>query len=155
MGSIRRRPRLPAKPAAARATPAAAQGAPSNAAQAESSQGARSKEDSFESLRQVFHARLESERVHFVSLSNALARAADNPSWIFEDLVYRAHRLQGGAAIFEESAVAIAASKLESAAVTAAQSSADNSRGEVCAALKALVDLMSNLESVRGLARAS
>jgi hypothetical protein len=39
--------------------------------------------------------------------------------------------------------------------VTAAKSRAEKSHGEVCAALKALVDLMGNLESVRGLARAS
>jgi hypothetical protein len=82
MGSIRRRPR-----------PAAA----------------IENDDGFESLRQAFHARLESERVHFVTLSAALARAEENPVWIFEDLVYRAHRLQGGAAIFEESEVAVAA----------------------------------------------
>jgi hypothetical protein len=107
------------------------------------------KEDSFESLRLAFHARLESERVHFVTLSAALARAEENPVWIFEDLVYRAHRLQGGAAIFEESAVALAAGKLESAAVSAAQSRADNTDEQVWAALEALVKLMGNIDSVR------
>jgi mevalonate pyrophosphate decarboxylase len=111
------------------------------------------KEDSFESLRLAFHARLESERVHFVTLSAALARAEENPSRIFEDLVYRAHRLQGGAAIFEESEVALAAGKLESAAVTAAQSRASNTNEEVWAALEALVKLMGNLESARGVAQ--
>jgi hypothetical protein len=142
MGSIRRRPRVPAVPAPAVAAPATVQGE------------TISKEDSFESLRQVFHARLESERVHFVTLSAALARAEENPVWIFEDLVYRAHRLQGGAAIFEESEVALAASKLESAAVTAAQSRAGNTDEKVWAALEALVNLMGNLDSVRGLAHA-
>ena len=132
MGSIRRRPLLPAKPAATTA-PA---------------------DDSFESLRQAFHARLESERVHFVTLSAALARAEENPVWIFEDLVYRAHRLQGGAAIFEESEVARAAGKLESAAVTAAQSHAGNTDENVWAALEALVTLMGSLESARAVAQA-
>ncbi len=88
-----------------------------------------------------------------MTLSAALARAEDNPSWIFDDLVYRAHRLQGGAAIFEESAVALAAGKLESAAVMASQSRADNTDQEVWAALEALVTLMGCVESVRGVAR--
>jgi hypothetical protein len=144
MGSIRRRPLTPAKPAAAAVQ---VQAAPRVS-------GALDKEDSFESLRQAFHARLESERVHFVTLSAALARAEENPAWIFEDLVYRAHRLQGGAAIFEESEVACAAGKLENAAVMAAQSRADNTNEEVWSALEALVKLMGNLESVRALARA-
>jgi hypothetical protein len=140
MGSIKRRPRIPAQQAGTSAAPVRS--------------AAVDKEDSFESLRQAFHARLESERVHFVTLSAALARAEENPAWIFEDLVYRAHRLQGGAAIFEESEVALAAGKLESAAVVAAQSRADNTNEEVWAALEALVKLMGTLESVRGMARA-
>ncbi len=139
MGSIRRRPRIPAVPA------------PKAAAAADPAVG---QDDSFESLRLAFHARLESERVHFVTLSAALARAEENPVWIFEDLVYRAHRLQGGAAIFEESEVALAAGKLESAAVTAAQSRADTTDERVWAALEALVKLMGNLDSVRGMAHA-
>jgi len=129
MGSIRRRPRLGAASAPA---PAAIH-----------------QDDGFENLRQAFHARLESERVHFVTLSAALARAEENPVWIFEDLVYRAHRLQGGAAIFEESEVAVAAGKLENAAVIAAQSRADNTDENVWAALEALVKLMGNRDSLR------
>lgn len=145
MGSIRRRPRTPAR--AARGADVPIEAPPRLSA-------ALDKEDSFESLRQAFHARLESERVHFVTLSAALARAEENPAWIFEDLVYRAHRLQGGAAIFEESEVARAAGKLENAAGMAAQSRADNTNEEVWAALEALVKLMGGLESVRGMARA-
>lgn len=132
MGSIRRRP------------PKTAAVAP-NAIEAD---------DSFESLRQAFHCRLESERVHFVTLSAALARADENPMWIFEDLVYRAHRLQGGAAIFEESEVAVAAGRLENAAVIAAQSRAENTDENVWSALEALVKLMGNLESARAVANA-
>jgi HPt (histidine-containing phosphotransfer) domain-containing protein len=97
---------------------------------------------------------LESERVHFVTLSAALARADENPIWIFEDLVYRAHRLQGGAAIFEESAVARAAGRLESAAGAAAQSRAGNTDEDVWSALEDLVKLMGNIDSVRALAHA-
>jgi HPt (histidine-containing phosphotransfer) domain-containing protein len=153
MGSTRRRPRIPANPAA----PAAAQSAVlTDAAQGVAMRATTpiDKDDSFENLRQAFHARMESERVHFVTLSAALARAEENPLPLFEDLVYRAHRLQGGAAIFEESEVARAAGKLENAAVVAAQSRADNTDEGVWAALEALVKLMGNLESARGMARA-
>jgi chemotaxis protein histidine kinase CheA len=104
-------------------------------------------EDGFENLRHAFHARLESERVHLVTLSAALARAEENPTWIFEDLQFRAHRLQGGAAIFEESEVARAAGALEQAAVTAAQRRATNTDEHVWAALVALVSLMGNFEA--------
>jgi HPt (histidine-containing phosphotransfer) domain-containing protein len=99
-------------------------------------------EDGFESLRHAFHARLESERVHLVSLSAALARAEENPSWIFEDLQFRAHRLQGGASIFEVTDVARAAHELEQAAVTASKARADNTDEKVWAALVTLVQLM-------------
>jgi HPt (histidine-containing phosphotransfer) domain-containing protein len=99
-------------------------------------------EDGFESLRHAFHARLESERVHFVSLSAALARAEENPSWIFEDLQFRAHRLQGGASIFEVTDVAQAAHALEEAAVSASKTRADNTDEKVWEALVALVQLM-------------
>jgi HPt (histidine-containing phosphotransfer) domain-containing protein len=141
MESIRRRPRTPAQTTHAPAPVKAARSL------------AVDKEDTFESLRQAFHARLESERVHFVTLSAALARAEENPAWIFDDLVYRAHRLQGGAAIFEEAAVAVAAGKLESAAVMASQIRADNTNQEVWTALEALVTLMGSVEPVRGAAR--
>jgi HPt (histidine-containing phosphotransfer) domain-containing protein len=110
-------------------------------------------EDGFESLRHAFHARLESERVHFVSLSAALARAEENPSWIFEDLQFRAHRLQGGASIFEVTDVAQAAHALEEAAVTASKVRANNTDENVWAALVTLVQLMGSsqagLEAVR------
>jgi hypothetical protein len=99
-------------------------------------------DDGFESLKLAFQARLESERVHFVTLSAALARADENPAWIFEDLQYRAHRLQGGAAIFDEAEVASAAGALEEAAVHAAKSRADNTDEKVWEALVRLVRLM-------------
>jgi chemotaxis protein histidine kinase CheA len=122
MGSIRKRPRNSAAQVRAALPPEA--------------------DDGFESLRLAFQARLESERVHFVTLSAALARADENPAWIFEDLQFRAHRLQGGAAIFDESEVASAANALENAAVVAAKSRSDNTDENVWAALVALVRLM-------------
>jgi HPt (histidine-containing phosphotransfer) domain-containing protein len=99
-------------------------------------------EDGFENLRHAFHARLESERVHLVSLSAALAHAEANPAWIFEDLQFRAHRLQGGASIFEVTDVAQAAHTLEQAAVSAAKARADNTDEKVWSALVALVQVM-------------
>jgi hypothetical protein len=96
---------------------------------------AEAEDDGFESLRVAFQARLESERVHFVTLSAALARADENPAWIFEDLQYRAHRLQGGA------------EALEQAAVAAAQTRANNTDENVWAALVTLVRLMGGRES--------
>jgi HPt (histidine-containing phosphotransfer) domain-containing protein len=91
--------------------------------------------------------------VHFVTLSAALACADENPLWIFEDLEHRAHRLRGGAAIFEESEVAMAAGRLENAAMLAAQSRAENTDENVWSALEALVKLMGRIESVRAAAR--
>jgi hypothetical protein len=103
--------------------------------------------DGFESLRHAFHAGLEGERVRFVSLSAALARAESNPSWIFDDLQFRAHRLQGGAAIFEVANVAVAAGALEQAAVCASNARADNTDEQVWAALVTLVRSMGSPES--------
>jgi HPt (histidine-containing phosphotransfer) domain-containing protein len=99
-------------------------------------------ENGFENLRNAFHARLESERVHLVSLSGALTHAEANPAWIFEDLQFRAHRLQGGASIFEVTDVAQAAHTLEQAAVSASKARADNTDEKVWSALVALVQLM-------------
>ena len=99
-------------------------------------------------------SRLESERVHFVSLSAALARAEENPSWIFEDLQFRAHRLQGGASIFEVTDVAQAAHALEEAAVTASKARADNTDEKVWAALVTLVQLMGGTRAGLETARA-
>jgi HPt (histidine-containing phosphotransfer) domain-containing protein len=97
---------------------------------------------------------MDSERVHFVTLSAALACADESPQRIFEDLVYRAHRLRGAAAIFDESEVAMAAGRLENAAAAAAQSHAANSDEDVWAALEALVRLMGSIEAVRPAAEA-
>ena len=99
-------------------------------------------DDGFEDLRNAFRERLESERVHLVSLSAALARAEDNPACIFEDLQFRAHRLQGGASIFEAPDLARAAHALEQAAVSASKTQADNTDEKVWEALVNLVQLM-------------
>jgi chemotaxis protein histidine kinase CheA len=101
--------------------------------------------DPFDELRDAFHARLKTERVQFVTLSAALAQAEEDPQRIFADLQYRAHKLQGGAAIFEVADIAQAAGALEAAAVSAAAQKACNSDERVWSALEHLVDLMGNI----------
>jgi HPt (histidine-containing phosphotransfer) domain-containing protein len=101
--------------------------------------------DSLEELRQAFYARLQSERVHFATLSAVLARAGKNPAWIFEDLQFRAHKMRGGAAIFEIPEVAATACSLEEAAKRASIAKANNTDPGVESALGALVQLLSSL----------
>ncbi|MEP6886447.1 MAG: Hpt domain-containing protein, partial [Gammaproteobacteria bacterium] len=74
--------------------------------------------------------------------SAALARTEENPSKIFDDLQYRAHRLRGSAAIFEVVEISAAAEALEQAAACASVSHADNSDPAVWSALGTLVRLM-------------
>jgi HPt (histidine-containing phosphotransfer) domain-containing protein len=102
--------------------------------------------DGLEELRLAFHARLQSDRVHFVTLSAALARAEESPGWIFRDLQFRAHKIRGGAAIFEIAEIAAAACALEQAAISASMADADNSDAGVWSALVALVQVMGTLD---------
>lgn len=105
--------------------------------------------DGFDELRDAFQARLRGDRVHFVVLSAALARTDENPSRIFDDLQYRAHRLRGSAAIFDVAEVAAAANALEQAAASASTAHADNTDPAVWSALVALVRLMGHVNSPR------
>src|SRR4029077_19071989 len=57
--------------------------------------------DGLDELRMAYYAGLQRERVHLAALSAALARAEENPVWIFQDLKFRAHKIRSGAAIFE------------------------------------------------------
>ena len=104
-----------------------------------------SADDGFEELREAFRTRLQSESVHFVTLSAALAHAEDNAVGIFDDLQCRAHELCGGATIFAASDVAAAAHALERAAIHASQSRADHSDAAVWSSLVALVQLMTEM----------
>jgi HPt (histidine-containing phosphotransfer) domain-containing protein len=99
-------------------------------------------EDGFDELRDAFQTRLKGDRVHFVVLSAALARNQENPTQIFDDLQYRAHRLRGSASIFEVAEIAAAAQELEQAAATASACQADNTDPAVWSALVTLVRLM-------------
>jgi len=101
--------------------------------------------DGFDELRLAFHARLQNDRVHFATLSAALARAEASPAWIFQDLQFRAHKIRGGAAIFEIAEVESAAAALEQAAICACMSNANNTDAAVWTALVGLVRLMGKL----------
>ena len=99
-------------------------------------------DDGFDALRDAFQTRLKGDRVHFVVLSAALARTEENPTGIFDDLQYRAHRLRGSASIFEVAEIAAAAKELEQAAAAASVGHADNADPAVWSALVTLVRLM-------------
>jgi HPt (histidine-containing phosphotransfer) domain-containing protein len=101
--------------------------------------------DGFDALRLAFFGRLQSERVQLVNLSAALARNEDNPGSIFDDLVFVAHRLRGGAAIFDLPEIAAAGNALEQAAATASATHASHADAGVWAALVSLVDLLGTL----------
>jgi HPt (histidine-containing phosphotransfer) domain-containing protein len=103
--------------------------------------------DGLEELRVAFHARLQSDRAHFATLSAALARAEESPGWIFQDLQFRAHKIRGGAAIFEIFKVEAAAFALEQAAISASMSNADNTDVGVWNTLEDLVRLMGELDA--------
>ncbi len=97
-------------------------------------------EDPFEELRDLFFARLRSDRVRLTTFAEALERTEGDPARTFEDIQLFAHRLRGGAAIFETSEVGIAANLLEQAAAAAAVAHADRSDASVCRALEGLLD---------------
>ena len=105
--------------------------------------------DEFDELRDIFNSRLQSERLYFVMLSAELARADNGVERIFEDLKSRAHRLHGGAAIFDMPDMAAAADALEIAARAAADAHADNTDSTVWNALGGLVALIDRLQPPR------
>jgi HPt (histidine-containing phosphotransfer) domain-containing protein len=99
-----------------------------------------------EKLQELFAVRLQSERVHFVTLSAALARAEESPAGIFDDLTFRAHRLKGAAATFDFANLAAAAGALEQASFAAATSHAAHTDPDVWEALVALVQMLGAFE---------
>jgi hypothetical protein len=101
--------------------------------------------DSFEEIREAFCVRMQSERLHFVALNEALGMASEIPAPVLNDLRNRAHRLSGTAAIFEFSGIAAAARALELTA-TAACARASASEPAVLTALTALVRLIGGLK---------
>ena len=96
--------------------------------------------DPFEELRELFLARLRTDRVRLTALAEVLSRAQGDPVHTFEDMQLFAHRLRGGAAIFETPEVGIAANALEQAAASASVAHADSSDASVWRALENLLD---------------
>jgi chemotaxis protein histidine kinase CheA len=109
----------------------------------------------FAEWRRAFHAQLESERAHFVTLSGRLARVEDNPAAVFLDLRNHAHKIRGAAAMFEIADVAAAACALERASISASNTHAESTDPAVWAALVALVGLMGALEDCEHSAKAN
>jgi hypothetical protein len=106
------------------------------------SQAPITSEDPFEDLRDAFFERLRTDRVRLTTFAAALAHTEGDPACTFEDIQLFAHRLRGGAAIFESPEVGIAADALEQAAASASVAHADRSDASVWTALENLLDKM-------------
>jgi hypothetical protein len=102
-------------------------------------------EGPFDEFRDRFFARLRSDRMRLSALAAALSRAEGDPAHIFEDIQLFAHRLRGGAAIFETPEVGIDANALEQAAASASVAHADSSDASVRRALENLLDRLARM----------
>jgi HPt (histidine-containing phosphotransfer) domain-containing protein len=94
----------------------------------------------------LFLSRLESERVHLVSLRAALERATERTGIIFDDLQFRAHNLNGVAGTLEAGDVAKAAHQLEDAAFAASRTHSNSADIPVRTALDGLIRLLGQLD---------
>lgn len=103
--------------------------------------------DAYDELRDAFYDRLDEERLQLLSLGAALIGTDGGDARVFDDLVFRAHRLHGRAGIFEITVVADAAKALEQAAFQAAVPRAMRDESSTYAALAALVRLISTLDA--------
>jgi len=113
------------------------------------SQAPITSEDPFGELRDAFFARLRSDRVHLTTFAAALAHTEGDPACTFEDIQLFAHRLRGGAAIFETPDVGIAANALEQAAASASAAHAHRSDASVWTALENLLDKLAIVNGQR------
>jgi hypothetical protein len=99
-------------------------------------------QDGFERLRDAFVARMTAEQVHYVTARAALSEADADPALIYKGLYERAHRLHGGAVMFNFADVGAAAGLLEAAVLHAADASSDDIQGSVRHALAHLIGLI-------------
>jgi HPt (histidine-containing phosphotransfer) domain-containing protein len=100
--------------------------------------GARN--DELADVGQRLYRSLQTERMHLVRLSASLARADEDATDVFQELVLRAHQLHTSATILEIAELAGPADSLEQAAIRASKAHAANSDPCVWAALAALVN---------------
>lgn len=98
----------------------------------------------------LFLSRLQSERVHLVSLRAALERATERTGIIFDDLQFRAHNLNGVAGTLEAAEVAKAAHQLEDAAFAASRTHSNSADIPVRAALDGLIRLLGKFDADEG-----
>jgi chemotaxis protein histidine kinase CheA len=96
--------------------------------------------DPFEELRDLYFARLHIEQTRLTQLATALVCAEGHPADEFAEIKLFAHRLRGGAAIFEAPEVGMAADALERAAALASAEHALSSDPSVRMALDSLLD---------------
>lgn len=101
--------------------------------------------EQFERYRAAFHDRLQSARLRLALLTAMLARAEQDPRCAFEEIRLFAHRLRGGAAIFDAREVALAAGTLERAANRALSAQAIHSDPAVRTAVGGLCEQLSAL----------
>jgi hypothetical protein len=97
----------------------------------------------FERYRAAFHDRLQGDRLRLTTLIAMLARTGEDPRCTFEEIRLFAHRLRGGAAIFDAREVAIAAGTLERAANRALSAHGNHFDSAVRTALEKLREQLS------------
>lgn len=98
--------------------------------------------DELEDLRVAFNVRMEGDLAYFLDAIAALANPEVKAAPMFDELHSRAHRLAGGAAIFEVAAIASAASALVRAAAAASMARATRADAAVTGALADLVRIL-------------
>jgi HPt (histidine-containing phosphotransfer) domain-containing protein len=105
--------------------------------------------DGLDGVRQAFNARLVQDRERFVALRSALEARQVPPEAIIAELRNRAHKVRGGAAIFEMRELAATACALEEAAIAA---SVQVKQGEamVVAPLATLIDFLARTIAANG-----
>jgi HPt (histidine-containing phosphotransfer) domain-containing protein len=103
-------------------------------------------EDALDNLRQAFKARLIEDRARFVALRDALEARQVPPEAIIAELRNRAHKVRGGAAIFEMRDLAATACALEDAAL-AASCQVKQGESAIQGPLDALIDFLGRCAS--------
>jgi hypothetical protein len=110
---------------------------------------AKSSDEQFAMLRELFHSKLELESRELVGLGIALMCAEGDARGPFERLRACSHRMHGAAAVFRSQAVARAANALEQAAGAALTAHADKADALVWGTLTTLVGLLEIMRALQ------